>query len=201
MNSLLNMNNMIFKKILKILKIRIISIFFVSLLILKILLILKNNRSDIIENFYSIPLKMSHFFYGQDYKSKRNNQVNENIFLYIRHAKNLIDVEKLDEAEMELKKAIEFTHENNLQSIIKIYLSRLQFEKKSLDSSLETIASIKDKFWFNVAQEIVGDIQFYKKNYQSACVAYSKALEENIGYDFIQMKLNNITSVTGITCK
>lgn len=100
-------------------------------------------------------------------------------------------------AEQQLKKALTQTKEENLQTLIKLRLARVQIQAKNVDGALQTLTGIKQEAWSALADDIRGDALIIKGDNQAARDAYDKALKANPPQALqalLRMKLNNLSS-------
>ncbi|TKI06738.1 YfgM family protein [Martelella alba] len=100
-------------------------------------------------------------------------------------------------AQRQLEKALGQTGEENLQTLIKLRLARVQLQAKNADGALQTLNGVKQAAWSALADDIRGDAQLQKGNGQAARDAYDKALKANPPQALqalLRMKLNNLSS-------
>lgn len=100
-------------------------------------------------------------------------------------------------AEQQLKTALTQTKEENLQTLIKLRLARVQIQAKNVDGALQTLSGIKQAAWSALADDIRGDALIIKGDNQAARDAYDKALKANPPQALqalLRMKLNNLSS-------
>ncbi|CUX97464.1 YfgM family protein [Candidatus Hoaglandella endobia] len=130
-------------------------------------------------------------FYWQLQKYHNNNH---GALTSLGLAQQYVNNNTFVDAEQQLKKAIEQTSENNLQSLIKLRLARVQLQQKNIDGALNTLKEIKDQGWTALADDIHGDAQILKGDYKAAQTAYEKALQSNMLSTLVRIKLKNLLS-------
>lgn len=97
-------------------------------------------------------------------------------------------------AEKQLQKALDQTHDANLQSLINLRLARVQLQKKNVDDALKTLENVKLQGWTALKEDIQGDAQVIKGDNQAARAAYGKVLQSDALKALVRMKLNNLPS-------
>ncbi|WP_231908313.1 YfgM family protein [Candidatus Gullanella endobia] len=136
-----------------------------------------------------------YYWYTNHNSISINNK--HDILTLIRSARQFADHRDFSTAEKQLKKVLGQICDENLQSLVNLFLARVQLQQKNIDSTLKTLYDIKEKRWRALADNIRGDAQAIKGNQQAARIAYEKSLQSNVPQALkiiLQMKINNLSN-------
>jgi len=113
-------------------------------------------------------------------------------------AKLYVSKQKLNEAKQELSFVSKNSKMTALRQIAKIRIARLLAAQKSYDSALDELATVEDKTYLPVVNELKGDIYGATGKYDEAFNFYRLAIDEiktnGMGNLFLEMKKNELAT-------
>lgn len=110
-------------------------------------------------------------------------------------AKQAVDKKQYSQAIQWLTTATEQTKDENLLSLIRLRLARVQLQAKQADAALATLALVKAPSWQAMVSNLRGDAWLAKGDNQQARTAYQAGLTTDASpalFNLMKMKLNDL---------
>lgn len=113
-------------------------------------------------------------------------------------AKIYASKDKLEQAKNELEMVVKNTSMSSLKQIARIRIARILAAGKSYTNALKELATIDDKAYLPVINELKGDIYGATGQYKQAIESYRLAIDEvktnGMGNLFLEMKTNELAT-------